>query len=88
MIGTMDVLTNVILAMITTVIHRALEPTQLLIEIESPDGSLTGLHRDSVVNCLNLFTIEKVKVLRKLGSLSPSLMRQVNGCLRAALELP
>jgi mRNA interferase MazF len=81
-------LTNTILAMITSVRHRSLEPTQLLIEVATPDGAHTGLHRDSVVNCINLFTVEQVKVVRTIGKLSPSLTRQINDCLKSALELP
>jgi hypothetical protein len=33
-------------------------------------------------------TVEKTEVLRLLGSLPPATMRQVEGCLKAALELP
>ncbi len=81
-------LTNTILAMITSVTRRALEPTQLLIEISTPEGALSGLHHDSVVNCLNLFTVEQVKLLRTMGKLSAPLLQRINDCLRAALELP
>ena len=81
-------LTNTILVMITSMTRRAPEPTQLLIDVSTPEGALTGLHRNSVVNCVNLFTIEQVKVLRTIGKLSTTLLRQVNDCLRAALELP
>jgi len=41
-----------------------------------------------VVNCVNLLTLDRGKVLQKLGSLSDALMQQVNTCLKAALELP
>jgi mRNA interferase MazF len=81
-------LTNTIVVMITSVTRRALEATQLLIDVTTPDGALTGLHRDSVVNCVNLFTVEQTKVSRTIGKLSPPLLLQVNACLRAALELP
>jgi mRNA-degrading endonuclease toxin of MazEF toxin-antitoxin module len=43
---------------------------------------------NSVVNCVNLLTLDKGKILRKLGSLPDALMQQVNNCLKAALELP
>ena len=36
-------LTNTILAMVTSVTHRSPESTQLLVEIGTPDGKLTGL---------------------------------------------
>jgi mRNA interferase MazF len=81
-------LTNTILVMITSVTRRSGEPTQLLIEISSPDGALTGLRQDSVVNCANLLTIEKAEVLHTIGHMSPALMKQIDTCLRAALGLP
>ena len=81
-------LTNTILAMITSVTRRALEPTQLLIEIAMPEGKLTGLRQDSVVNCINLMTVEQIKVLHTIGTFSAALMLQVTDCLKVALELP
>ena len=81
-------LLNTIVAQITSVTRRALEPTQLLIEIATPAGQQSGLRQNSVVNCVNLLTLDKDKVLRKLGSLPDVLMQQINNCLKAALELP
>ena len=81
-------LLNTIVAQITSVTRRSLEPTQLLIEIATPEGQQSGLRQNSVVNCVNLLTLDKGKVLRKLGSLPDALMQQVNTCLKAALELP
>jgi mRNA interferase MazF len=81
-------LLNTIVAQITSVTRRALEPTQLLILLGSPEGQQSGLRQDSVVNCVNIATIEKAKVLRLLGSLPPATMQQVSDCLKVALELP
>jgi mRNA interferase MazF len=81
-------LTNTIIVQITGTTRRALEPTQLLIELGSHDGQQSGLRQDSVVNCVNLLTLDKSKVLRTIGSLSATLMQKVNDCLRAALDLP
>lgn len=81
-------LRNTIVAQITSVRRRALEPTQLLIEIATPEGQQSGLRQDSVVNCVNLLTLDKGKVLRRLGRLPDSLVQKVNICLKAALELP
>jgi mRNA interferase MazF len=80
-------LTNTVLAMITSFTRRAPEPTQLLIEISTPEGIQTGLRQDSVVNCVNLFTVEQTKVLRVIGFLSPSLMQKIDECLKSALDL-
>ena len=81
-------LLNTIVAQITSVTWRALEPTQLLIEITTPEGQQSGLRQDSVVNGVNLLTLDKGRVLRKLGSLPDALMQKVNNCLKAALEFP
>ncbi len=81
-------LVNTIVAQITSSTRRAVEPTQLLIELATPEGKQSGLRQDSVVNCVNLATVEKARVLRLLGNLPPATMQQVNACLKAALELP
>jgi mRNA-degrading endonuclease toxin of MazEF toxin-antitoxin module len=81
-------LTNTILAMVTSVTHRRLEPTQFLIEIGTPDGKLTGLRQDSVVNCVNLLTVEQAKILVTIGMLPAPFVQKLNDCLKVALELP
>jgi mRNA interferase MazF len=81
-------LLNTIVAQVTSITRRSLQPTQLLIEISTPAGKQSGLRQDSVVNCVNLLTLDRNKVLRKLGELPDSIMQQVNVCLKAALELP
>jgi mRNA interferase MazF len=47
-------LVNTVVAQITSVTRRAAEPTQLPIELASPEGQRSGLRQDSVVNCVNL----------------------------------
>ncbi len=81
-------LTNTVVAQITSVTRRALEPTQLLIVLSTPEGRQSGLRHDSVVNCVNLLTVEKSEILRVMGSLPASQMQRVNTCLKVALELP
>jgi mRNA interferase MazF len=74
--------------MITKRAHRAdVEPTQLLIDPATPDGQQSGLHHKSAVNFINLFTLEKTKVLSRIGSLTAAQMAQADLCLKAALEL-
>jgi mRNA interferase MazF len=80
-------LANTIVVQITSVTRRALEPTQLLVEVSTFEGQLSGLRQDSVVNCANIVTLEKAKILRKLGTLPDSLLQQVNACLMTALGL-
>ena len=68
--------------------RAAQEPTQVLVDIATADGQLSGLHKSSVVNCVNVFTMDRNDVLRRLGSLSPALLQQVEAALKAALVLP
>jgi mRNA interferase MazF len=80
-------LLNTIAAQITGTTHRALEATQVFIEIATAEGRQSGLAFDSVVNCVNLVTLEKTRIGRKLGSLPPALSQKVDEALKAALEL-
>jgi mRNA-degrading endonuclease toxin of MazEF toxin-antitoxin module len=41
-----------------------------------------------VVNCANLATLEKTRVLRKLGALPDAVIPKVNEALKAALDIP
>jgi mRNA interferase MazF len=81
-------MTNSIVAMITTNLARASEPTHLLIDITTSDGKQSGLLHASVVNCNTLTTIRQDDILRNLGSLSSALMARVDQCLRTALAIP
>jgi mRNA-degrading endonuclease toxin of MazEF toxin-antitoxin module len=45
------------------------------------------LHRTSVVNCINLFTVEQAKVLQTIGHLSAALIQQSDVALKVALQL-
>jgi mRNA-degrading endonuclease toxin of MazEF toxin-antitoxin module len=81
-------LLNTILAQITGTTHRAVERTQVRIDLNTPEGQQAGIQFDSVVNCVNPATVDKSKVLRKIGDLTPALMQSVNAALKAALELP
>jgi len=81
-------LLNTIVAMITSRTQRATtEPTQLLIDISTPDGQSSGLLMNSAVNCVNLFTVDQAKVLRTLGYLPSPLMARVDQCLKAAIDV-
>ena len=81
-------LTNVILAAITTTIHRSGEPTQLLIAVATPAGQQSGLVQDSVVTCENLVTVAQDRVTRRIGSLPDDLLLPINDCLKASLAIP
>ena len=81
-------LTNTIVALITKNVSRVHEPTQLLIDVSTPEGRPSGLNQTSAVTCGNLFTMAQTKVRRVIGSVSPATMTQIDACLRVALDLP
>lgn len=81
-------LQNTIVAMITGNIQRAeTEPSQLLVNPTTDEGSNSGLHGPSAIKCENLFTIAQRDILHNIGHLSPSLMMKVDACLKASLGL-
>ena len=74
--------------MITGVVARAnAEPTQLLVEISTPEGQSSGLLRDSAVKCEHLVTLDRGLVSRVIGQLPPGVMRNVDRCLKESLGL-
>ncbi len=82
-------LQDAIVAVITSTTSRAkLEATQLLIELSAPQGKQSGLLNDSAIKCERLHTILQSLIKQTIGSLSAPTMLNVNGCLKAALELP
>jgi len=80
-------MSNTIVAIITGNVRRSGEPTQLLIGQKHPDFSASGLHKDSVLNCSNLFTVRQQDVIHIIGSFSEITMQEVGTCLREALGL-
>ena len=80
-------LSNTILVMITSTTRRSSEPTQLFIDISTPEGKQTDLRQDSVVNCINIFTLPQIYIINVVGTFPAATMQKVND-LKAALEIP
>lgn len=78
---------HLIVAEITSNLSRATEPVNLVIEIATQDGRVTGLANDSVVTCLQLATISGDRIDRVIGKLSPNLLQKLEQCLKTVLEL-
>jgi mRNA interferase MazF len=78
---------HVIVAEATTNL-AALDASALLIDVTTSEGRATGLNQNSVVSCLFLATVAEDRIGKAIGKLSPAMMRQLDGCLKAALELP
>jgi mRNA-degrading endonuclease toxin of MazEF toxin-antitoxin module len=80
---------NTLLAMITgntRLVGR--EPTQFLIDPNTPEGASSGLSRPSAVKCENLATVPQQDIIDTIGHLSDVLKQKLDGCLKAALEVP
>src|SRR5438105_11828695 len=72
-------LDDLIVALITRSTQRAaIEATQLLIDIATPDGQQSGLLHTSAVKCEHLITIHRKLIRRVIGSLPPALMQQID----------
>ena len=82
-------LQDTIVALITRTTRNAqIEPTQLLIDITTPEGVQSGLLQTSAVKCEHLETILQADIHRTVGSLPASMMSQINDCLKSSLDLP
>jgi mRNA-degrading endonuclease toxin of MazEF toxin-antitoxin module len=82
------VIGTLVVAEVTSNLALASDPACLLIDVTTPEGQATGLTRDSVVSCLVLVTVYSDAIDQTLGSLSPAMVQQLDGCLKAALGLP
>ena len=79
-------ISDTILAAISRSTHRA-SATQLLIEISTADGKLTGLRQNSMIR-VRICSPSISALSLKIGELSSLLLRQIETCLKAALDLP
>ncbi len=78
---------NTILIFITTNLTRASEPTQVLIDVQTPEGMQSGLQQNSVISCENILTVVQTDIARTIGHLPDSLMRRIDEALKVSLSL-
>lgn len=79
---------DTILAVITSSSRRRVgSSTQYFIDISTEEGIQTGLHMNSIVQCENLVTQDQDMILQVIGSLSDSVMKQIDICLKFALGI-
>jgi mRNA interferase MazF len=64
------------------------DPACLFIDVSTPEGRATGLLTDSVVSGLVLDTVYTDTIAQLLGTLSPTLLQQLDNCLKVGLGLP
>ncbi len=79
--------TTLVVAEITKNLTMASDPSCLFIDTSTPEGSATGLVRDSVVSCLVLVTVYADSVAQIIGTLSPAMKQRLDACLKVALGL-
>ena len=76
-----------IIAMITKNTRLAgREPRHILIDLATPEGQVSGLWMNSVVNCSQLVTIGDDRIIRHLGHLPEPLMQRVADSIKRGLE--
>jgi mRNA interferase MazF len=81
-------LNSTIVAIITSTNARAsIEPTQLHIDISTPDGKQSGLLHNSTVKAEHLDTVDQRDIVRRIGHLSVSLLSELDDCMKAALGI-
>jgi Growth inhibitor len=78
---------TLVVAEVTKNLSMKDDPACLFIDINTTEGKSTGLVRDSVVSCLLLVTVYADTVATILGSLTPAMIQQLDGCLKKALAL-
>jgi mRNA interferase MazF len=78
---------HVIVAEKTSNLTLASDKAHCLIDVATPDGRMSGLSQDSLVACLHLATMSQDRIDRSIGSLSDALMRKINDCLKASLDV-
>jgi mRNA-degrading endonuclease toxin of MazEF toxin-antitoxin module len=78
---------TLIVAEVTSNLTMASDPACLFIDTTNPEGRATGVVRDCVVSCLVLVTVYADTIVQTLGTLSPTMKLQLDGCLKVAMAL-
>jgi mRNA-degrading endonuclease toxin of MazEF toxin-antitoxin module len=79
---------NTILVFITSNTSRAAEPTQVLVDVGTPEGKSSGLKQTSVVSCEIILTVVQSDILRTFGRLPYAHMQRVDQALKVSHALP
>ena len=81
-------LDDVLLVPLTSNVSRAgREPTQVVVQMDSPEGKEAGLRLDSVIDCTVIATIPKTLLVNKIGQFPQEIMERVDQCLMIALSI-
>lgn len=82
-----DKLENCIVAQISTKIGSENRPTHVLIDFTTENAAITGLRAPSIVKCENLFTIHRDRILRVIGELPPTRLRELDEAIKRVFGL-
>ena len=76
---------DTILIQITSTRH-GIPGTEVLLDPTVETAS--GLSKVCVASCINILTMDQVRLLRTIGYVSDAAMQQISDCLKTVLELP
>jgi mRNA interferase MazF len=80
--------TDIIIAFISSVVSPGeLSETDYLLRPDNPDFPRTGLKRASTFRMKKLLTIERSKIIRRLGTVSLAIQKELDVRLRQAVGL-
>lgn len=79
---------DVVIAFISSIMPSGeIAETDFLLTPDHPDFAKTGLKKSSVFKMKKLLTIDRTKLIRRLGRVSPPIQDQLDRRLRDALGL-
>jgi mRNA-degrading endonuclease toxin of MazEF toxin-antitoxin module len=81
-------LRHVVLAEVTSNPRWLSDPACVAIDLSTAEGIATGLHKNGVVSCLHLVTMNADRIDPPIGRLSQALLQQLDSSLKIALQLP
>jgi mRNA interferase MazF len=80
--------TDIIIAFISSVVsHVERSETDYILGRDNPDFTQTGLKKDSTFRMRKLLTIERSKIIRRLGRVTPAIQRELDIRLKLAVGL-
>jgi mRNA interferase MazF len=85
--GTVGSTPEVLVAYISSVVPPSLLPSDLVLDPAIPEHARTNLKATSVLRLHKLATIHATAIVRRLGTLSATMIPQVDGKLRSLLNL-
>jgi len=80
--------TDVIIAFISSVVSPGeLSETDYVLHQDDPDFAKTGLKKTSTFRTRKLLTVERSRIIRRLGRVSPAIQKELDVRLRHAVGL-